>query len=128
MFAVPSEHLTIALQLRPEGPWSPGYVTPDGTLAFIDTRLTDGRNGGVLVKAELLTQALQKWGLTCAWVLIAEKDGGTAGNPRQFDDDSDRNSQGGLWWIENGVWKGETWAAPLSHKEEHSPGRRARRV
>jgi hypothetical protein len=30
MFAVPSEHLTIALQLRPEGPWSPGYVTPDG--------------------------------------------------------------------------------------------------
>jgi hypothetical protein len=31
MFAVPSEHLTIALQLRPEGPWSPGYVTPDGT-------------------------------------------------------------------------------------------------
>ena len=128
MFAVPSEHLTIALQLRPEGPWSPGYVTPDGTLAFFDTRLTDGQNGGVLINAELLRQVLQKWGLTCAWVLIAEKDGGTAGNPRQFDDDSDRHSQGGLWWMENGVWKGETWAAPLSHKEEHSPGRRARRA
>lgn len=121
MFAVPSEHLTRALQLRPESPWSPGFVAPDGTLAFFDTRPTHGRDGAVLINAELLLQALRKWNLTCAWVLIAEKDGGVAGDPRHYEDESDRHALGGLWWIENGEWNGEVWAAPISHKEEHSP-------
>ncbi|MEY9441716.1 hypothetical protein [Bradyrhizobium elkanii] len=127
MFAVPSEHLTRVLQLRPEGPWSPGFVAPNGALAFFDTRLTQGQDGGVLINAELLTQALEKWNLTCAWVLIAEKDGGVAGDPRRYEDESDRHSLGGLWWIENGEWKGGVWAAPMSRKEEHSPGSVRRR-
>ncbi|UFZ03165.1 hypothetical protein LQG66_28580 [Bradyrhizobium ontarionense] len=127
MFAVPSEQLARALQLRPENPWSPGFVTMDGTLAFFDTRPTQGRDGAALINAELLTQALRKWNLTCAWVLIAEKDGGVAGDPRRYEDESDRHSLGGLWWIENGEWKGDVWAAPMSRKEEHSPGLARRR-
>lgn len=112
-FAVPSDVLMRALALRPEGPWSNGFVTSDGQLAFLDTRITRGQDGAVLVNADLLAPALERAGLILVWVLLAEKDGGLGrGKSVTWREPTARRSFGGLWWQELGAWQGGVWIVP----------------
>jgi hypothetical protein len=112
-FQIPTRSLLRALNLRPEGPWSPGFVTPAGVLVFLDTSVTGEHDDPVLVNAELLAPALENEGLLAAWVFGAEKDGGQrSGKGGQYNSQTDRRLITGLWWQNANGWRGATWLAP----------------
>jgi hypothetical protein len=112
-FAGPSEFLLRALKLRPESPWSPAFVSTDGQIAFLDTRLTASDRGAVLVNADLLSQYLDEKGLVPVWIFGGEKDGGLGrGEHFNWNKQTERRRFSGFWWLRGHRWHGGNWPEP----------------
>jgi hypothetical protein len=120
-FAAPATSVLTTLQLRPEGPRSPGFVTPNGTLAFLDTSVTGDSDGAVAISATLLSPLLESAGLVPIWILIMEKDGGLGrGRDSGWNPEADRHTIAGMWWQDKGRWHGGAWAGAVSWKQRDS--------
>jgi len=102
----PSQALVARLQLRPEGPRSAHFVTPDGQLAFVDPNAY-GVKASPVFNSDLLAPLLEAEGLIPVWLLWGEKDGGIGFGPDSAH--YNRRAYGGVFWQKNGEWQSETW-------------------
>jgi hypothetical protein len=115
-FSGPAELVLHALNLIPESPWSPIYVTPSGVVGFFDADVNRDESLASFVNADLLAAWLQKNGLEPVWVMGAEKDGGMGHGPGlNWDPNSSRRVFGGIWWKTADGWVGEKWISPDQH-------------
>jgi hypothetical protein len=119
-FHVPRPWLGRGLSLRPAGPSRPWFVTPEGVPALIHPGVLGGMPGRPMLNAELLEPLLESEGLVPAWVTWMEKDGGD-GRGQHFGRGGryERETYAGLWWREQGVWKGSSWRVDEGQLNPH---------
>ena len=110
-FATPRRWLLRALHLRPAGPHQPWFIDDCGRTA-LHTPSRVGQSGGAMINADLLEPVLRARGLTAAWLVWAEKDGGVGAGPHYRPrNDLFRAVFGGMWWRDDSVWRGSNWLA-----------------
>jgi hypothetical protein len=110
-FVAPAPFLIRAMNLRPEGPTSPAFVTSDGTLAFLDLSVGSARVKTTLIDADQLEPILPARSLMPLWLFWCEKDGGL-GHGENFvagDGRITRSMFGGCYWRADGAWHFERW-------------------
>lgn len=125
-FQVPRTWLLKALNLRPAGADKPWFVNVAGEPALVDPRRLDALDGRPIVNADLLEPVLDRHGLAPAWIVWAERDGGDGGGPH-FNNRGKftRETYAGLWWRENGTWRGSNWHVDenqISHRLDQLGG------
>ncbi|WP_163233921.1 hypothetical protein [Caulobacter rhizosphaerae] len=110
-FSAPRRWVLRALDLRPAGPSSPWFVNGQGRVGLVSPSAV-GREGGAIINLDLLEPVLAARGLTGAWLVWAEKEGGYGAGP----DYARRQGLacqvfGGLWWKDGDRWRGSNWRA-----------------
>lgn len=73
-----------------------------------------------MLNGELLEPVLEAEGLVPAWLTWIEKDGGD-GRGEHFNRDGrfERETYAGMWWRENGVWRGSLWRVGEGRPNQH---------